>query len=742
MKALWLFVALIVFCIYVLFGLYLTEESDSVAQLILTWVIYTILWTTFINVYLLGYFWSVVKNKTGPVGLRGPSGERGKVGIQGQCSITAGQAYCMKALNDYIDSLYKSKTNQSILDADLQTFPNNYLNNKITVMAGSRQYQVLIANLSNDNKPIDNLVNYLKSIWAKWFELIYNGTDVPGIWFTDEYADEEYTWIGYPKPFDEIKKYDIYYWGITRNFRPLKAELCRSNSNLANSKFPKHQLSQDKDTQVNRLKVIQTNDYYKTGDTDNYDDNADGSWWSPHTQTIDGETYYPVGDVMAFNNNNPSKSGKTIVGDSSYNAGRRNGPDIRTILVTGDVVDPIKYIKSSYLHTTNNAEIFTPICPKGYTALGDVVTSSMHNSHNSNKCLPTECLEQVAPGPIHTENGSPLQWNRYDKYLGSNLRYKWKWYNNVNVLNNTDPDAKYKNGYNLLRGSESLGKKGYPFYKIKKKCLEKVPNRAFPPLPDIPEPLTKDVEPEFAELGIGWHGHPYKLDPKYSIFSYLNLVPEGMIVNQGTGQRFYIVHKEGFDINLFNIIAYNNNSHKFDGYLKVNYMKVDDPNDKNIPNNKKYKNNSNISPSIADLNEPIDEPINFNPPPKRVIVTEYDKTNTSQDWKIILNDDKKLFKLKNMYNNTYLLISQESREGLVEFSSIDLDNNNYLNDPAFKTMEKYELNNRTDFSFISSFGTQLDIIDKDSTNSTKTTNANTNSTKTTNANTNSTKTTK
>ena len=36
----------------------------------------------------------------------------------------------------------------------------------------------------------------------------------------------------------------------------------------------------------------------------------------------------------------------------------------------------------------------------------------------------------------------------------------------------------------------------------------------------------------------------------------LNLIPEGMIVNLGTGQRFYIVHVEGDEINLFNIMTF------------------------------------------------------------------------------------------------------------------------------------------------------------------------------------------
>ena len=149
MKALWIFFTIIIFCIYVLLGLYITEGIELFFQLLLTWVIYTIMCTTFLNVFTLGYFWSVVRNKIGPTGLRGPSGENGKVGIEGTCGIDASQAYLIKALNDYIDGLYYSKTNTHILNTETQKFSNqNYLNNKISVIAGSRQYKILIANLS------------------------------------------------------------------------------------------------------------------------------------------------------------------------------------------------------------------------------------------------------------------------------------------------------------------------------------------------------------------------------------------------------------------------------------------------------------------------------------------------------------------------------------------------------------------------------------------------------------------
>ena len=81
---------------------------------------------------------------------------------------------------------------------------------------------------------------------------------------------------------------------------------------------------------------------------------------------------------------------------------------------------------------------------------------------------------------------------------------------------------------------------------------------------------TKEVEPEFGDLGIGWHGHPYKLDPKYSIFSFLSLVPEGMIVHKGTGQRYYIVHYGGEDINIFNVLTYNKHTNKYNNALQIN----------------------------------------------------------------------------------------------------------------------------------------------------------------------------
>ena len=233
MKVLWIFVVMVLFCIYILLGLHISEGLESSIQITLSWIIYTLLWFTFINVYALAYFWTVVRNKTGPTGVRGPMGERGNVGQQGTCNITYTQEFFKQQISEYIDSLYYSKTNMHIFNETTKQFPCTYLNNKINTMARSKDYKLIVANMASDNKPLINIINYLKSIWKEWFDLIYNATSVEGVWFTDEHASESYDWIdSNNNPFDEIKKYDVYYWGITKNYTPITG--CRTSTDVSN----------------------------------------------------------------------------------------------------------------------------------------------------------------------------------------------------------------------------------------------------------------------------------------------------------------------------------------------------------------------------------------------------------------------------------------------------------------------------------------------------------------------------
>jgi hypothetical protein len=65
---------------------------------------------------------------------------------------------------------------------------------------------------------------------------------------------------------------------------------------------------------------------------------------------------------------------------------------------------------------------------------------------------------------------------------------------------------------------------------------------------------VKQPEPEFTELGMGWFGHPYKTDRKYSVFAFLGIMPEGIILHRQSGQRLYIRHYGGMEPNRFVIL--------------------------------------------------------------------------------------------------------------------------------------------------------------------------------------------
>jgi len=652
----WLLLGIVLFCLYILIGLYIAGETTETSTYIFTWVIYTCLCFTVVNIVLLAYFWDTLQNKTGPGGLRGPIGERGKQGSTGTCSISASQSYLIMSLNKFIDDLYKSKTGTNILNDELQTFPSKYLTNKIKTMAGSRQYNIIIANLSNQNKPIENAVNYVKSIWKIWFDLLYNSNPE---WFNDPYSDEEYQWNG-EHPFIEIRKYDIYYWGITRSFRPLKAEICRTTSQYISSKLP----YVDKEP---RLKIIQTNDYEFVGDDYKTGGDPDAGWWRPKIQTIGDTTYYPVGDVITAGNRNEIywdmyKKGKTVIGDMQFDVpeerreggNRGNGPDMKTILVAGDVkpvsgypyVNNENQVYSTKIGGSNGLSIGYPKCPEGYQAIGNVMYAGKFVKNPNNiVCLPSECVDW---------NGSSI----------TDFITKWKQKLEIYVLNDWLSDnyeATPDNGYNLMGGSNTK----YGFWKIKDKCL--APKNA---------PITKEPEPENAELGIGWNGHPYKLDPKYSIFTFLELVPEGMIVNKSSGRRFYIIHYGGDEANLYNVLDFNTQTGKFDNGLQT-----------------------------ADGFKIKSRPLN--------------RRDSRQQWIIELQNDKKFLKLKNKENGQYLYVGLDPINGTAQFSTINI-NEPTLNIPNTPNIQL--LDDNTTFTFISTFGTQINIIDSSpnnaSTNST------------------------
>lgn len=611
----------------------MTEGITDFKTIMLTWVIYTCLWLTAGTIFLLAYFWGTIRTKTGPPGIRGVSGERGESGIEGTCSVTATQAEAVRQINALIDKLYTEKTGKSMLNQETQQFANNYLSNKISTIGGSKQYRIMYLQASELGKTPQEVINYVKGIWKTWFELLYEANPA---WFEDEFGDEDYSWPAGKNPFDEIKKYDMYYWGLVRGFRPMKAEICRSNNGYESARFPIKKKTINTGVPA-RLKILETNDYAWLGGDRKTRGDPDASWFRARPITIGDDTYHPLGDIPTEGNSdwNGQKGGDTTVGDMSYNPGYWTGPDMKTIIVAGDVKDPVNYRGFQWHggdHAVSSAGL---VCPDGYESLGDIVGTGWGNPDyyghgNPVKCLPRDCL-------IKVEGGSYGVW--YSRGMNHMVM------NNYTRYQNADPD----HGYNLMRVNNNK-----PYYKIDPKCLVSTN----PPPEKLPD--TKNPEDENISLGIGWYGHPYKNDPRYSIFTFLNLVPEGMIVHKTSGRRFYIIHYGGEDVNKYVVLDHNTDTDRFDAAVQV-----DD-----------------------------------NPGSNDAKTRDLSRRDERQQWIIVLDKDKHYLKLKNIMNKKYLSIDIDSKTGNPVFSTSDL---------------RAGFPQNTIFSFISTFGTQMDIIDKDAT---------------------------
>jgi len=61
---------------------------------------------------------------------------------------------------------------------------------------------------------------------------------------------------------------------------------------------------------------------------------------------------------------------------------------------------------------------------------------------------------------------------------------------------------------------------------------------------------------------------------KYSIFSLLGLVPEGIVTNIQNGHRYYVIHYGGVEINRYLILLANKESKKWDNSVEVSADKT------------------------------------------------------------------------------------------------------------------------------------------------------------------------
>lgn len=568
--------------IFIFIGLNLSEHLENFTLYTLFWIVYSLVAITFVNIYVLGHFWSVIRKKSGPPGIRGPRGDRGIRGEVGKCDIDTNNSICMVELNTTLDELHKKHNNNKTILVD-RVLINGFMQRKITSICKSIQFDMLSEILINEGKELMYLISYLKGIIKEWFHLIYEQNEN---WFLDADASVSYDWKN-ENPFNEIKKYDIYYWGDTRRFKPLKNKICKVGLDQ-NTNLPQYQDA--------KLKMIRTNDYNEIYDDTGSQGSRPIKIFRPKEKIYLDEGYYPIGDVVVGGQVREGlgekKSNNTIIGDLEYEKEDdvQNGPDKETILITGDITDPQDYelmwrdqkYTNSYIdeirRVVNNTDtgygsgrLWKPIGKPGYTCLGDVATKFYPPNHPNRdeflkynkevnvKCIPTDCVEQI--------NEDELLNNKTQVWKADNETNDIVYNGEIYSLNDEKTnEALNGNSFNVFRADnlsfvneagDVITKRGDKFYRIKQNCFNPQKQQ------------IKEVEPQYEEIGIGWYGNPSNSNPKYSIYDFMGLVPEGVITHQVNNKKYYIVHYGGTKFNCFNILIMNPSTGKYDNSLQM-----------------------------------------------------------------------------------------------------------------------------------------------------------------------------
>jgi hypothetical protein len=265
--------------------------------------------------------------------------------------------------NDFINMITDKEDKQNIWN-------NMFNNTDNTDNTDSDSFNLLIKYDDNEIKDIESSIN--KEFFKKGIE------------------------TNQKSPFDEIKKYNAWYWGGDETSKP-KINIVSTliNDDSDDSELLRKTCGTDS---TNKIKIKETNNFYKLFSTDNTWQKDDSDILTPFQtlgdnkvtfmrahEYIDTEahhsfrTYKPVGDVV-FNSEDvkkyPFESGGCKPNDIKYfdkNIERLVPKNISSILVAGDVVSPKDYtlvykykIEEGINKNITNISIWKPNPPPSY----------------------------------------------------------------------------------------------------------------------------------------------------------------------------------------------------------------------------------------------------------------------------------------------------------------------------------------------------------------------------------------
>ena len=331
-------------------------------------------------------FNDALRTKTGPPGPRGPVGESGDVGDEGVCREGCQQMECSERLqNDFIDKINELAGHPQ----PPIKFLNSYMRNKLKKICTSEQFQKTI-----EIKGADSVINYVSDIVKEWARLLYEAS---GREYVENVgAEDQFKWKNGKQPFEEIEKYDIYYWNMNKLFKPIGLDVCDDPS--INKDLPQPEKP--------RLFLAHSNIYDKLTDGNNYSVYRGRNMYNEKIKL----PMHPMGDVAVKGNRNVRSGNKSVDG---ITAPDDIGPQKKTALIAGDVKPPAYFQRFG--------QFWRPKPQPGYKCLGDTVV----NDVDKYRCVPEECIDELDK---QTYNGA--------QYYSSNDGGIWGMYESETATRN------------------------------------------------------------------------------------------------------------------------------------------------------------------------------------------------------------------------------------------------------------------------------------------------------------------
>ena len=350
------------------------------------------------------------------------------------------------------------------------------------------------------------------------------------------------------------------------------------------------------------------------------------------------------------------------------------GPEKKTILVTGDVRAPIDYQLIYRNNTTAGTwkySLWKPIPPTGYVALGHVANKGYGKPATGQnapiRCVPKKCTfanDNILKKTPDRRTEINCVWNSRDIPRAGRCKY---------YSYNRGPrgEPTHDNSYNLFKGyvNPIAGARKDPLYRLNPRCLS---NINIDSTKDTREQIInnssnimKNLEQENEDLGFGWFGFPER-KAKYSIFSFLGVMPESIITNAYSRRKYYMIHSQRQKIMKYTDPKIYNKIISTNSYLILVYN----------PRGLTFDRALGISGS------------------DKVMVVKASNADIRQLWEIEYEDEKKgTFRIKSKETGKYLHHdrTQNLREAPIEKQTSTPDNSHtlfYNNKSAFGTSLK------------------------------------------------------